>query len=77
MVTDIAWTDGLNGDPRPGRQAMRGNNVNPSKSQVHGVLTDAARARQAGAEVIIACMQLLDPAADDWGLYRRHADLVA
>ncbi|WP_325746042.1 CapA family protein [Streptomyces sp.] len=50
----IAWTYGLNGIPEPAGQPWAVNDFNPAGPQVDGILADAARARAAGAEVIIA-----------------------
>lgn len=53
-VAHIAWTYGLNGIPEPEGQAWAVNDFDPAVPQVEGMLADAARARSAGAEVVVA-----------------------
>jgi poly-gamma-glutamate capsule biosynthesis protein CapA/YwtB (metallophosphatase superfamily) len=53
-VAHLAWTYGLNGIPEPEDQAWAVNDFDPGVPQVEGMLADAARARAAGAEVVIA-----------------------
>ena len=52
-VAHLAWTYGLNGSPEPDRQPWAVNDFDPTGPQVAGMLADAARARAAGAEVVI------------------------
>jgi len=53
-VAHIAWTYGLNDIPEPEGQAWAVNDFDPTGPQVDGILADAARARAAGAGVVIA-----------------------
>ena len=53
-VAHLAWTYGLNGIPEPDGQPWSVNDFDPTAPQVAGILADAARARAAGAEVVIA-----------------------
>ncbi len=53
-VANIAWTYGLNGIPEPEGHTWAVNDFDPAVPQVEGMLADAARARSAGAEVVIA-----------------------
>src|SRR3712207_3741906 len=53
-VAHLAWTYGLNGSPEPAGQPWAVNDFDPTGPQVVGMLADAARARAAGAEVVIA-----------------------
>ncbi len=53
-VANIAWTYGLNGIPEPAGQPWAVNDFKPEAPQVEGMLAEAARARAAGAEVVIA-----------------------
>jgi poly-gamma-glutamate synthesis protein (capsule biosynthesis protein) len=53
-VAHLAWTYGLNGIPEPAGQPWAVNDFDPTGPQVDGILAEAARARAAGAEVIIA-----------------------
>jgi poly-gamma-glutamate capsule biosynthesis protein CapA/YwtB (metallophosphatase superfamily) len=53
-VAHIAWTYGLNGILEPEGQAWAVNDFDAAVPQVEGMLADAARARSAGAEVVIA-----------------------
>jgi len=52
-VAHLSWTFGLNGIPERGRP-WAVNDFDPAGPQVDGILADAARARRAGAEVVIA-----------------------
>ena len=53
-VAHLAWTYGLNGIPEPDGQPWAVNDFDPTVPQVEGILAEAARARAAGAEVVIA-----------------------
>jgi poly-gamma-glutamate capsule biosynthesis protein CapA/YwtB (metallophosphatase superfamily) len=53
-VAHLAWTYGLNGSPEPDGQPWAVNDFDPTGPQVAGILAEAARARAAGAEVVIA-----------------------
>jgi poly-gamma-glutamate capsule biosynthesis protein CapA/YwtB (metallophosphatase superfamily) len=53
-VAHIAWTYGLNSIPEPEGHAWAVNDFDPTGPQVEGILADAARARSAGADVVIA-----------------------
>ena len=53
-VANIAWTYGLNGIPEPAGQPWAVNDFDPAMPEVEGMLAEAARARTAGAEVVIA-----------------------
>jgi poly-gamma-glutamate synthesis protein (capsule biosynthesis protein) len=53
-VAHIAWTYGLNGIPEPADQPWAVNDFDPAVPQVDGMLADAARARSAGADVVVA-----------------------
>ncbi len=53
-VANIAWTYGLNGIPEPTGQPWAVNDFDPALPQLEGMLADAARARSAGADVVIA-----------------------
>jgi poly-gamma-glutamate capsule biosynthesis protein CapA/YwtB (metallophosphatase superfamily) len=53
-VADIAWTYGLNGYREPAGRPWVVNDFDPVGPRIDGMLADAARARQAGAEVVIA-----------------------
>jgi poly-gamma-glutamate synthesis protein (capsule biosynthesis protein) len=53
-VAHLAWTYGLNGIPEPAGRPWAVNDFDPTGPQVDGVLAEAARARAAGAEVVIA-----------------------
>ncbi|MGR7026513.1 CapA family protein [Geodermatophilus sp. URMC 62] len=53
-VAHIAWTYGLNGIPEPAGQPWAVNDFDPAVPRVDGILADAARARAAGADVVIA-----------------------
>ncbi|HUR03430.1 MAG TPA: CapA family protein [Nonomuraea sp.] len=53
-VAHLAWTYGLNGIPEPADQPWAVNDFDPTGPQVDGILADAARARRAGADVVIA-----------------------
>jgi poly-gamma-glutamate synthesis protein (capsule biosynthesis protein) len=53
-VAHISWTYGLNGIPEPAGQPWAVNDFDPTGPQVDGILADAARAGQAGADVVIA-----------------------
>jgi poly-gamma-glutamate synthesis protein (capsule biosynthesis protein) len=53
-VAHIAWTYGLNGIPEPAGQPWAVNDFDPAGPQVEGILADAAHARAAGADVVIA-----------------------
>ncbi len=65
-VGHISWTYGLNGIPRPDGRQWSVNVFDPAGPEVTGLLADAARARQAGADVVVAsvhcCVEYLhDP----------------
>jgi poly-gamma-glutamate capsule biosynthesis protein CapA/YwtB (metallophosphatase superfamily) len=53
-VAHLAWTYGLNGIPEPDGQPWAVNDFDPTVPQVEDMLAEAARARAAGAEVVIA-----------------------
>src|SRR3954467_4256165 len=53
-VADLAWTYGLNGILEPQGKPWAVNDFDPAGPQVDGMLADAHRARQAGADVVIA-----------------------
>ncbi len=53
-VAHLALTYGLNGIPEPAGQPWAVNDFDPAGPQVEGMLAEAARARAAGAEVVIA-----------------------
>jgi poly-gamma-glutamate synthesis protein (capsule biosynthesis protein) len=53
-VAHLSWTYGLNGIPEPAGQPWAVNDFDPTGPQVDGILAEAARARAAGAEVVIA-----------------------
>ncbi len=53
-VAHLSWTYGLNGIPEPAGQPWAVNDFDPAVPQVAGMLAEAARARAAGAEVVIA-----------------------
>jgi poly-gamma-glutamate capsule biosynthesis protein CapA/YwtB (metallophosphatase superfamily) len=53
-VADLAWTYGLNGILEPQGKPWAVNDFDPTGPQVDGMLADAHRARQAGADVVIA-----------------------
>jgi poly-gamma-glutamate synthesis protein (capsule biosynthesis protein) len=53
-VAHLSWTYGLNGNPEPAGQSWAVNDFDPAAPQVDGMLAEAARARAAGAEVVIA-----------------------
>ncbi len=53
-VAHLSWTYGLNGIPEPAGQSWAVNDFDPAAPQVDGMLAEAARARAAGAEVVIA-----------------------
>ena len=55
-MAHLAWTYGLNGIPEPAGQPWAVNDFDPSGPQIEGILAEAARARAAGAEVVIASM---------------------
>ncbi len=52
-VAHLSWTYGLNGFPEPAGQPWAVNDFDPAAPQVDGILAEAARARAAGAEVVI------------------------
>jgi poly-gamma-glutamate capsule biosynthesis protein CapA/YwtB (metallophosphatase superfamily) len=63
-VAHLSWTYGLNGIPEPAGQPWAVNDFDPAVPQVEGILAEAARARAAGAEVVIAsvhCCTEYDP----------------
>jgi poly-gamma-glutamate capsule biosynthesis protein CapA/YwtB (metallophosphatase superfamily) len=53
-VAHLSWTFGLNGVAEPSGRPWAVNDFDPTRPQVDGILADAARARQAGADVVIA-----------------------
>lgn len=53
-VGHVSWTYGLNGYREPDGERWTVNDFDPGPPDVSGILADAARARQAGAEVVIA-----------------------
>ncbi len=53
-VAHLSWTYGLNGIPEPAGQPWAVNDFDPAVPRVDGILAEAARARAAGAEVVIA-----------------------
>lgn len=53
-VGHISWTYGLNGIPLPAGRPWSVNVFDPERPAVAGLLADAARARQAGADVVVA-----------------------
>jgi poly-gamma-glutamate capsule biosynthesis protein CapA/YwtB (metallophosphatase superfamily) len=53
-VAHLAWTYGLNGIPEPAGRPWAVNDFDPTGPQVDGILAEAARARAAGAEIVIA-----------------------
>jgi poly-gamma-glutamate synthesis protein (capsule biosynthesis protein) len=53
-VADISWTYGLNGYREPAGRPWVVNDFDPAGPRIDGILADAARARRAGAEVVIA-----------------------
>ncbi|SHG85473.1 poly-gamma-glutamate synthesis protein (capsule biosynthesis protein) [Streptoalloteichus hindustanus] len=53
-VGHLAWTYGLNGIPKPDGKDWSVNLFDPSVPEVEGMLADARRVRQAGADVVIA-----------------------
>jgi poly-gamma-glutamate capsule biosynthesis protein CapA/YwtB (metallophosphatase superfamily) len=55
-VGHIAWTYGLNGIPPPAGREWSVNVFDAERADVTGMLEDAARARRAGAEVVIASL---------------------
>ena len=54
QVAHLAWTYGLNGIPEPDGQPWAVSDFDPTGATVAGMLAEAARARVAGAEVVIA-----------------------
>jgi poly-gamma-glutamate capsule biosynthesis protein CapA/YwtB (metallophosphatase superfamily) len=63
-VGHVAWTFGLNNIAEPSGRPWAVNDFDPTGTQVDGILADAARARQAGADVVIAsvhCCTEYDP----------------
>ncbi|ADB75261.1 Capsule synthesis protein, CapA [Geodermatophilus obscurus DSM 43160] len=63
-VAHLSWTYGLNGIPQPAGQPWAVNDFDPAGPRVEGILAEAARARAAGAEVVIAsvhCCTEYDP----------------
>jgi poly-gamma-glutamate capsule biosynthesis protein CapA/YwtB (metallophosphatase superfamily) len=53
-VADLAFTYGLNGIPEPADQPWAVDDFDPTVPQVDGILAAAHRARQAGAQIVIA-----------------------
>ncbi len=53
-VAQLSWTYGLNGIPEPTGRKWAVNDFDPAVPQVDGMLAEAARARAAGADVVIA-----------------------
>ncbi|OLT23633.1 hypothetical protein BJF78_31950 [Pseudonocardia sp. CNS-139] len=53
-VADIAWTFGLNGVPEPAGRTWAVNDFDPRGPHLDAVLADAARARAAGADIVVA-----------------------
>jgi poly-gamma-glutamate capsule biosynthesis protein CapA/YwtB (metallophosphatase superfamily) len=53
-VADLAFTYGLNGIPEPADQKWAVDDFDPTVPQVDGILAAAHRARQAGAQIVIA-----------------------
>lgn len=52
-VGHVSWTYGLNGIREPGDKRWAVNDFSPDPPDVAGILADAARARAAGAQVVI------------------------
>jgi poly-gamma-glutamate synthesis protein (capsule biosynthesis protein) len=66
-VAQLSWTFGLNGIPEPDGRQWAVNDFDPTQLQVDGILADAARARRAGAAIVIAslhCCTEYNPAPD-------------
>ncbi|GGM60369.1 poly-gamma-glutamate biosynthesis protein [Longimycelium tulufanense] len=53
-VAQISWTYGLNGIPKPEGKEWAVNVFDAGPPDLSGLLTDAARARRAGAQIVIA-----------------------
>jgi poly-gamma-glutamate synthesis protein (capsule biosynthesis protein) len=53
-VAHLSWTFGLNNIAEPSGRPWAVNDFDPTGPRVEGILADAARARRAGAEVVIA-----------------------
>jgi len=64
-VGHIAWTYGLNGIPLPDGGQWSVNVFDPSGLDVTGLLADAARARQAGADVVVASVHCCEEYGHD------------
>jgi poly-gamma-glutamate capsule biosynthesis protein CapA/YwtB (metallophosphatase superfamily) len=63
-VAQLSWTFGLNGIAEPDGRAWAVNDFDPAGPNVDAILADAARARRAGAQVVIAsvhCCTEYDP----------------
>jgi poly-gamma-glutamate capsule biosynthesis protein CapA/YwtB (metallophosphatase superfamily) len=52
-IAQLSWTFGLNGIPEPNGKEWAVNDFDPIRPQVDEILADAARARQAGADIVI------------------------
>lgn len=52
-VAQLSWTFGLNGIPEPHGREWAVNDFDATGPQVAGILADAARARRAGADIVI------------------------
>ena len=66
-VAQLSWTFGMNGIPEPHERAWAVNDFDPTGPQVDHILADAARARRAGADIVIAslhCCTEYNPAPD-------------
>jgi len=64
-VGHIAWTYGLNGIPLPDGGQWSVNVFDPTGLDVTGLLVDAARARQAGADVVVASVHCCEEYVHD------------
>src|SRR3954467_10557826 len=53
-VAHLSWTYGLNGIPEPADKPWTVDDFDPAVPQVEGMLAEAARARAAGAQIVIA-----------------------
>jgi poly-gamma-glutamate synthesis protein (capsule biosynthesis protein) len=66
-VAQLSWTFGLNGIPEPHGREWAVNDFDATGPQVDGILADAARARRAGADIVIVslhCCTEYNPAPD-------------
>lgn len=64
-VGHIAWTYGLNGIPLPDGRRWSVNVFDPTGPEVAGLLADAARVRQAGADVVVASVHCCEEYVHD------------